>query len=163
MGGPHWAARQALTALEEGIEVIRAMWRPEQTVGPRALKLTGRLADRWAAPIPSYLAYEDRPVAQAAIDAGARSADRDPAEVLRIAQLVGTITTARTPQLTTQSGLSGEAPIQADAGQWAELIASLVENVGFGAFIFWPEQNDHTQLQRWARDVVSAARDHAAR
>lgn len=118
MGGPSRGAGEAVTAAEESIRVIRAMWRAGQTVrkggqhypvqgvhagpapahdigiwlgsvGPRSLNLTGRLADGCAAPIPAYLPYEDRPAALAAIDAGAREAGRDPGEVLRIAQLVG--------------------------------------------------------------------------
>lgn len=190
MGGPRRKPGEALGALEDAVQVIRSMWQAGQTaraggphyevkgvhagpapaheigiwlgsVGPRSLNLTGRLADGWAAPIPSYLPYEKRPDALAAIDTGAREAGRDPSRVVRIAQLVGTVTDAPTRQATTQGGLSGSDPIQAAAGQWAELIQSLAEELGFGVFIFWPEEITATQLQRWARDVVPAARDRA--
>lgn len=187
MDGPRRTPGEALAALEEGIGIIRAMWRAGETVraggnhhrvhgvhagpapahdigiwigsvGPRSLALTGRLADGWAAPIPSYLPYEDRPEALAAIDAGVREAGRDPSDVTRIAQLVGTVTDAATRQATTQAGLSGREPIRASAGQWAELTHSLAEDLGFDTFIFWPEETSSSQLQRWARDVVPAAR-----
>jgi hypothetical protein len=51
------------------------------------VRLTGRLADGWAAPIPSYLPYEAWADAQRAIDQGARAADRDPRRITRIPQL----------------------------------------------------------------------------
>lgn len=191
MGGPRHTPGQALTALEEGIGVIRSMWRAGETVretgrqyevrgvhagpapehdigiwlgsvGARSLNLTGRRAEGWAAPIPAYLPYEDRPAALAAIDAGAKEAGRDPSEVLRIAQLPGTVTEAPTRQPTTHADLRGNAPIQASAQQWAELIHDLAEGLGFGAFVFWPEETTPTQLGRWAREVVPAARDRTA-
>lgn len=187
MGAPRRAPGEAVAALEEGINVIRAMWRAGDTVresgrhyevrgvhagpapahdigiwtgsvGPRSLNVTGRRADGWAAPIPPYLPYENRPDALAAIDAGAKEAGRDPSEIVRIAQLVGTVTEAPTAQPTTHGGLRGRDPIRASARQWAELIDSLADGLGFGAFIFWPEETTSTQLQRWARDVVPAAR-----
>jgi nicotinamidase-related amidase len=78
---------QAVDALEEAVAVIRALWSGERAVhfngnyyqldgatggpppphpigiwlgaqGARLLATTGRLADGWAAPIPSYLPYE---------------------------------------------------------------------------------------------------------
>lgn len=191
MDGPRRSPGEALAALEEGIDVIRSMWRAGETVrtggdhhrvqgihagpapahdvgiwlgsvGPRSLNLTGRRADGWAAPIPAYLSYESRPDALAAIDAGAREAGRDPSDVLRIAQLVGTVTEAPTRQPTTHAGLQGSAPIQASPAQWAELMHSLAEGLGFGAFIFWPEETTTTQLQRWARDAVPATQERAA-
>lgn len=39
---------------------------------------------------------------------------------------------------------------------------SLAEDQGFGAFVFWPEESSGTQLQRWAPEVIPAARDRTA-
>lgn len=186
MGGPSRGGGEALSALEEGIDILRAMWRSGETVrvdgqhyrvhglragpapahdigiwigsmGRRALELTGRRADGWAAPIPSYLGYDRWPEALAAIDTGASHAGRDPVDVLRIAQLVGTVTDAPTDQPTTSAELRGSDPIRADAAQWGQLMRNLSDELGFGAFVFWPEETTRTQLRRFAGDAAGVA------
>jgi alkanesulfonate monooxygenase SsuD/methylene tetrahydromethanopterin reductase-like flavin-dependent oxidoreductase (luciferase family) len=143
-----------VAALEEAVPLIRALWSPPREVdldgryyrlhqavaglvpahpigiwigalGPSAFRLTGRLADGWAAPIPSYLPYEDWPDAQQTIDEAARAAGRDPAEITRIAQLVGTITDAPGPQWRA----AGADPIRASAPQWAAILARLAREM----------------------------------
>ncbi|MFG2086091.1 MULTISPECIES: LLM class flavin-dependent oxidoreductase [unclassified Spirillospora] len=182
MGGPHRTAGQALRALEEAIEIIRAMWRPGETVkitgehytvkglhagpapahpigiwigsvGPKALALTGRLGDGWAAPIPHYLPYEKWRESQDVITRAAEDAGRDPSAITRIAQLVGDVTdspgTVR---------LKGEEPIRTDAAGWARVLAGLATDTGFDTFVYWPETADETQLLRWTREVIPATR-----
>lgn len=184
MGGPTRTPAEALRALEEGIEIIRALWRPGETVrvsgahytvkgvhagpapahpigiwlgsvGPRALRMTGRLADGWAAPIPHYLHYEKWRESQDTIDAGAIEAGRDPSEITRIAQLVGDITETPPGDLT----LRGEQPIRTTAADWARVLARLANETGFDTFVYWPEHPGLEQLRRWTREVVPAARD----
>jgi alkanesulfonate monooxygenase SsuD/methylene tetrahydromethanopterin reductase-like flavin-dependent oxidoreductase (luciferase family) len=185
MGGPDRTDRQALDALEEGIGIMRAMWRspgervrrsgdyysvdgvrgglaPSRPIeiwvgslGPRAHALTGRLADGWAAPIPHYLPYEKWSAAQDRIDAAARDAGRDPADVLRMAQLVGLVTDGPAEQLR----LEGETPIRTTAAEWARILADLATELRFDTFVFWPEAADQTQLARWMGDVVPATRE----
>ncbi|MEV4255808.1 LLM class flavin-dependent oxidoreductase [Spirillospora sp. NPDC049652] len=184
MGGPVRTTRQALAALAEAIEIIRAMWRPGETVrvegeyytvkgvhagpapahpvgvwlgsvGPRALALTGRVADGWAAPIPHYLNYEKWPEAQRIITDAAIEAGRDPATITRISQLVGHITD--TP--TGPPALTGETPIHADAATWARVLAGLATDGGFDSFVYWPEQADERQLRLWTDEVVPATRE----
>lgn len=183
MGGPSRTSAEALDALAEAIEIIRALWQPEGrvkvagahytvqgvragpapahpigiwigSIGPKALALTGRLADGWAAPIPHYLNYEKWPEALGIIDTAAREADRDPATITRIAQIVGDITTDPADEVR----LEGEEPVRADAQQWAGVIAHLAD-MGFDSFVYWPETTDSTQLLRWAREVVPATRE----
>lgn len=119
MGGPRRSGKESVDALEEAVEVLRRFWAGEGAVtvegehyrvagaqpgpapahpigiwlgayGPRMLRLTGRVADGW---LPSlggdYMAPEDAPRMQAAVDEGAREAGRDPAEVLRAANVTG--------------------------------------------------------------------------
>jgi alkanesulfonate monooxygenase SsuD/methylene tetrahydromethanopterin reductase-like flavin-dependent oxidoreductase (luciferase family) len=185
MGGPSLSAAQARDALEEGIAIMRAMWEasgesvrltgdhykvsgfrsgppPSRrigiwigSVGPKAHVQTGRLADGWAAPIPHYLHYEKWSAAQDLIDSAASDAGRDPASITRIAQLVGDIADGPVPGFK----LEGEAPIRASAGQWASVIAELAHDTRFDTFVYWPERADETQLLRWARDVIPAARE----
>lgn len=183
MGGPSRTTAEALAAQEEAIEIIRGLWKEGASVrvsgkhysaagvhggpapahpigiwlgsvGPKALALTGRIGDGWAAPIPSYLPYEKWRGAQDVIDRAAIEAGRDPKQITRLAQLVGHITdTPASGPLLTES-----APIRATAAQWAELIAQLATATGFDTFIYWPEETTSDQLLRWSRDVAPAAR-----
>jgi alkanesulfonate monooxygenase SsuD/methylene tetrahydromethanopterin reductase-like flavin-dependent oxidoreductase (luciferase family) len=51
---------------------------------PRALALTGRVADGWAAPLMNYMPPAAAAEAQTVIDRAARDAGRDPGEIRRI-------------------------------------------------------------------------------
>jgi alkanesulfonate monooxygenase SsuD/methylene tetrahydromethanopterin reductase-like flavin-dependent oxidoreductase (luciferase family) len=182
LGVPRLSAREALAALEEAIAVLRALWTPGTadvpgeyhsvtgvhtgphpahpiqiwvgSQGPRSFELTGRLADGWAAPIPSYLPYEKWAAANGTISEAATEAGRDPADVLRMAQLVGTITD--TPG--DAEAREGSAPVRGTADQWASLIARLATEQPFRCFVFWPEQGTVDQVERFAKEVVPAAR-----
>ena len=173
------SARQSVDALEEAVAVIRAMWRDERGVdvagaryslrgantgpspaheigiwlgaqGPRTLALTGRLADGWAAPIPSYLPYEDWAQAQERIDVAAHEAGRSPAEIRRIAQVVGTVTEERGARWEP----SGAAAIRGTAEQWGEVVRFLTTELRFDTVVLWPEQASVDQIQRFGRDVA---------
>ncbi|WP_284466946.1 LLM class flavin-dependent oxidoreductase [Actinomadura madurae] len=181
MGGPRRTAGEALRALGEAIEIIRAMWRPGETVrvagehyavsgvhagpapahpvgiwigavGPKALAFTGRVGDGWAAPIPHYLPYEKWRASQDVITRAAEVAGRDPSAVTRVAQLVGDITEA--PGTVR---LQGEEPIRTDAAGWARVLADLASETGFDSFVYWPEDSGESQIRRWGREVVPAA------
>ncbi|QLY28927.1 LLM class flavin-dependent oxidoreductase [Nocardia huaxiensis] len=182
MGGPVRSNPEALQALEEATAIIRAMWHPGTkakvvgahytvkgvqsgpapahpvgiwfgSVGPRANALTGRIADGWAAPIPHYLPYEKWQATQDIISAAALDAGRNPTDIMRMAQLVGTITEAPG-----QVTLQGENPIRTDAAGWAAVLADLATETGFDTFVYWPESSDETQLRRWINDVIPATR-----
>ncbi|WP_037677763.1 LLM class flavin-dependent oxidoreductase [Streptomyces griseus] len=182
-GVPRLTTAQALDAMEEAMNVMRALWQQDTIVrlkgdyhsvdgvqagpapahriniwigaqGPRSLRLTGRIGDGWAAPIPSYLPYEKWAEANAIIDAAAGAAGRDPADVLRMSQLVGTVTDRRGDA----EARVGSAPVRGTPDQWAELIARLATEQPYRAFIFWPEAQSVEQVQRFAREVVPAAR-----
>jgi alkanesulfonate monooxygenase SsuD/methylene tetrahydromethanopterin reductase-like flavin-dependent oxidoreductase (luciferase family) len=182
LGVDRLSGRESVDALEEAVGVIRAMWRDERGVelpgvryslhgastgpGPahevgiwlgaqssRMLTLTGRLADGWAAPIPSYLPYEDWAEAQERIDAAARQAGRSPAHVRRIAQVVGTVTAE--PGAPWQP--IGAEPIRGSAEQWTEVIRFLTSELRFDTVVFWPEHASVGQIERFGRDVAAKA------
>jgi alkanesulfonate monooxygenase SsuD/methylene tetrahydromethanopterin reductase-like flavin-dependent oxidoreductase (luciferase family) len=117
MGGPDRSAGEAVSALEEAIEVIRLVWSggrgvrydgrffqlaglnagplPAHLIGiwlgaykPRMLALTGRAADGWV-PSLGYLKPEDMGEAHARIDDAARSVGRDPAAIRRVLNVGG--------------------------------------------------------------------------
>jgi alkanesulfonate monooxygenase SsuD/methylene tetrahydromethanopterin reductase-like flavin-dependent oxidoreductase (luciferase family) len=128
MGSPALTPRQGLEALEEAIAIVRAMWSGERRglrfqgryyhlegvhpgplpahaiqvwVGasrPRALALTGRLADGWVSPLMSYKPPGEAARANRANDRAAREAGREPGEIRRIYNLQDAFTgTARGP------------------------------------------------------------------
>jgi alkanesulfonate monooxygenase SsuD/methylene tetrahydromethanopterin reductase-like flavin-dependent oxidoreductase (luciferase family) len=113
MGGPRRTPGESVQALEEAMRIMRAFLDMEPSVrlegehyraagakpgpppahriglwvgayGPRMLRLTGRLGDGWLPSIGgSYLAEEDVPERQRAIDESARRAGRDPGDIVR--------------------------------------------------------------------------------
>ena len=114
MGAPHRTPGESLEALEEAVAILRASWSgapglrfegrhyrldgarpgpgPAHEIGiwlgaakPRALALTGRVADGWAAPLMNYMPPAAAAEAQDHIDRAAREARprsrRDPAHL----------------------------------------------------------------------------------
>jgi hypothetical protein len=117
------------------------------------LRLTGRLADGWAAPIVSYLPYQRWAEAQSIVDRAAVAAGRDPRQVRRIANLVGSITAGGgTPPL------EGSDPIRTDVVGWRALLRRLALEVGFDTFILWPEDATADQLEAFGGEVAPALR-----
>jgi alkanesulfonate monooxygenase SsuD/methylene tetrahydromethanopterin reductase-like flavin-dependent oxidoreductase (luciferase family) len=175
MGGPVRSGREALQALEEAIGIIRAFWSGERTITltgehysvrglhagpppahlieiwlgvgkPRALALTGRLADGW---VPSlFWAKPERvPEMMRRIDEGAAAAGRAPSEVRRIFNVGGKIADGAT------SGLLNGPP-----EHWIETLRNFALELGFDTFVFWPEEEPLVQLQRFAEEVVPGVR-----
>jgi alkanesulfonate monooxygenase SsuD/methylene tetrahydromethanopterin reductase-like flavin-dependent oxidoreductase (luciferase family) len=189
MGVPRRTPAEALHALEEAITIIRGLWRPDHTVrfdgehyrvsgthgadpgsppiqvwigaqGPRSLELTGRVADGWAAPIPSYLPYERWKPANDLLDQTAEEHGRDPDSILRMAQLPGVIGTG----LGATAGLrTGADPLQADADVWVAELTRLGTEQPFDAFVFWPQEETPDQIRRFAEDVAPRVRANLAR
>jgi alkanesulfonate monooxygenase SsuD/methylene tetrahydromethanopterin reductase-like flavin-dependent oxidoreductase (luciferase family) len=175
-GGPRRAPRDALAALEEAITVTRLVWSGQRNLrftgehyrlagahsgplpahpmgiwlgvyGPRALRLTGRLADGW---VPS-LRGEITPLAtgSARLDEAAADAGRDPAEIRRVLNVNGEITDGP------RSGLL-RGPVE----QWVDELTDLAVGYGFDTFVFWADVPG--QLPRFAEEVVPAARAQVA-
>ncbi len=120
MGGDAREPKDAVSALEEAIAVIKLMWSGQRAArfdgrfyslrgvhpgpvpahpigiwvgayGPRMLGITGRLADGWL-PTASYLPPERLPEANRRIDEAAASAGRDPSSIRRLYNVGGRIT-----------------------------------------------------------------------
>jgi alkanesulfonate monooxygenase SsuD/methylene tetrahydromethanopterin reductase-like flavin-dependent oxidoreductase (luciferase family) len=180
MGGPVRSPKEALQALEEAIQVIRAFWSGERTISvegehysvrglhpgppaahaigiwlgvgkPRALALTGRLADGWV-PSLSWATPELIPDLQRRIDEGAASAGRDPAAVRRVYNVGGTIVDGPTQSL-----------LHGPPAHWVETLTGFARELGFDTFVFWPDDEPLAQLERFAREVVPGVRSALAR
>jgi alkanesulfonate monooxygenase SsuD/methylene tetrahydromethanopterin reductase-like flavin-dependent oxidoreductase (luciferase family) len=168
MGGPVRTPGEAVSALEEAIQIMRLVWSEEQGVSfegehyslsglhpgppplhpieiwlgaykPRMLALTGRLADGWL-PSLGNLPVEDIPAAQARIDEAAREAGRDPKEIRRLLNVSGSAT-----------------------DELAQTLTGLATEHGFDTFIFWPDEAGAEEIRRFATDVIPAVRTAVAR
>ena len=187
LGGPRRTPREAVDAVSEAIDVLRAMWLPGQTVSlpgryyslaahtgpapahrigiwlgavrPRMLDLAGRQADGWIAPLAT--GFEAKPAAQDRIDIAAREAGRDPASIRRVIQLVGMVT--GTPGTTSRprSG-PGSQPIRTTPDIWATIIAEFAAGQRFDTVNLVLEQETSEQLRLFATEVIPRARAAAA-
>ncbi|MFB9681881.1 LLM class flavin-dependent oxidoreductase [Streptosporangium vulgare] len=174
VGGPRLTAAEGVDALEEGIQVIRAMWAegggtvrvdgrhhrvwgahagpaPAHDVGiwlgaykRRMLDMTGRLADGWL-PSHAYAALDALPAMNAIIDEAALGAGRSPADVRRLYNIAGTFTG------------SGRGFLQGPAGVWAEQLAELTLEQGMSAYIL--ASDDPDDIRRFAAEVVPGVRE----
>jgi alkanesulfonate monooxygenase SsuD/methylene tetrahydromethanopterin reductase-like flavin-dependent oxidoreductase (luciferase family) len=175
MGGPVRSGREALQSLEEAIAVIRAFWSGERTIAvegehysvkglhpgpapvhpiaiwlgvgkPRALELTGRLADGWI-PSSGWATADNVPAMQRHIDDGAAAAGREASEIRRLYNVSGRIADGAA------RGLLDGPP-----EHWADMLAGFAGDLGFDTFVFWPEEEPLEQLERFAQEVVPALR-----
>jgi alkanesulfonate monooxygenase SsuD/methylene tetrahydromethanopterin reductase-like flavin-dependent oxidoreductase (luciferase family) len=119
--------------------------------GPRMLAVTGRSSDGWVLPLSTYVGPSAVPSRQKLIDDAARSAGRDPAEVRRIYNVVGTIGSAR-----------GGPGLTGDVDTWVSTLADWAVDLGVDTFIFWPMTAPLAQLDMFAREVVPAVRQQVA-
>jgi alkanesulfonate monooxygenase SsuD/methylene tetrahydromethanopterin reductase-like flavin-dependent oxidoreductase (luciferase family) len=175
-GGPRRSPGESLAALDEAITVIRAIWSgrrnlrvdgahyrlagahsgpvPSHAVGiwlgvygPRALRLTARRADGW---VPSYRGDLGRLLDMVTrLDDEARAAGRDPAEIRRIVNIAGEITTG-----------ASTAPFHGPPARWADELTDLAVARGFDTFVLWADGPG--QLQRFAEEIAPAVREQVA-
>ena len=175
-GGPRRGPRDALAALEEAIAVTRLVWSGQRNLrftgqhyrlagahsgpvpvhpigiwlgvyGPRALRLTGRLADGW---VPSLRGdVTQLTEGSARLDEAAAEAGRDPADIRRVLNVSGQITDGD------RGGL-----LQGPVDQWVDDLTDLAVGHGFDTFMFWAERPG--QLARFAEEVVPAVRSQVA-
>jgi alkanesulfonate monooxygenase SsuD/methylene tetrahydromethanopterin reductase-like flavin-dependent oxidoreductase (luciferase family) len=173
-GGPRRSGRDAVDALDEAIDVIRAMWSGQRSVRisgshyslngahpgppagndlgiwlgayrPRMLALTGKKADGW---IPSlgFLGLDRLPDAVARIDDAAATAGRNPATLRKVYNLGGMI------------GAESPERFQGSVGQWVDQLVEIVHDHGMNGFTYWPNDDRERQLGVFAAEVVPATR-----
>lgn len=172
MGAPARTGAEALAALEETIDILRRFWAvPERGLhhdgehhrlggvkagpppahdigiwigggGPRMLELTARLADGWIPPAIRYLGRDRLLAKQRELDRAAADAGRDPTAIRRVLNVSGRIT---------------DGPVEDEAtgpvDHWVEYLAGFAAE-GFDTFVFWPDEDDDTQLRAFA-DVAT--------
>lgn len=135
--------------------------RPEVWLGaqkPRMLRLVGRKADGWISPLNIYVPPAHVADKQKTIDEAARSAGRNPAEIRRIYNVIGTIATSDTPaRHDVRQGLVG------DISDWVAFMTDAVMTLGFDTFIFWPSGDVLKQTELFATDVAPGVRAQIVR
>jgi alkanesulfonate monooxygenase SsuD/methylene tetrahydromethanopterin reductase-like flavin-dependent oxidoreductase (luciferase family) len=186
MGAPVLTAGESLEALEEAVAILRASWSgapaldfdgrhyrldgarpgpvPAHEIGiwlgamkPRALALTGRVADGWAAPLMNYLPPAAAANAQTVIDRAAREAGRDAAEIRRIYNVPGAFT-ASAPATAQDS----DDAIVGPPDHWAEVLTHLALDLGFGTFVLMGPP-DPQMLRTFIEDVAPRVRESVAK
>ncbi|MEV1107547.1 LLM class flavin-dependent oxidoreductase [Micromonospora sp. NPDC049751] len=184
LGGPQLSPAEAFQAVVEAVEVMRAVWGTAATVtaggrfhrlqnavpgprpihpiklliggaGNRMLDLTGRRADGWIAPIGTP--FESKPAAQDRISAAAVASGRDPRDVQRIIQVVGSIVDHSSTTAAPRSG-PGNQPVRATADGWIAIIVEFVRERGYDGVNLILETHTDEQVRRFETDVLPAAR-----
>lgn len=175
-GGRRRTPGEALTALEEAIQVIRRIWSGDRNLrvqgehyhlagaksgpqpahpigiwlgvyGPRALALAGRLADGWVPSFGGDLAATAGMVRR--LDDAASEAGRDPGDLRRVLNVGGVITDG-----------SSEGPLRGPVDQWVDELTDLALTHRFDTFVFSGEGDG--QLERFAEHVAPGVRDRIA-
>jgi alkanesulfonate monooxygenase SsuD/methylene tetrahydromethanopterin reductase-like flavin-dependent oxidoreductase (luciferase family) len=185
MGAPALTPGESLEALEEAVAILRASWSgapslrfegrhyrlegmkpgpaPAHQIGiwlgaakPRALALTGRVADGWAAPLMNYQPPAVAAESQAVIDRAAHEAGRDPNEIRRIYNMSGAFTAAA-PAPATDSDETIVGPPQ----HWAEVLTHFALDLGFSTFLLIAPP-DPDMLRTFIEDVAPQVRERVA-
>jgi hypothetical protein len=178
MGGPRLTPGDAVTALEEAIAVIRAIWTSEDAITlpgrfhslsstapgpapahpvgiwlgsyrPRMLSLTARRADGWL-PSQAYASPDETAGLNARISALALDAGRQPADIRRIYNVNG--------RFASRAGgfLDGPPPL------WADQLTDLSMEQGFSAFLLAPSGDIVSSIERFAEEVAPDVRERVA-
>jgi alkanesulfonate monooxygenase SsuD/methylene tetrahydromethanopterin reductase-like flavin-dependent oxidoreductase (luciferase family) len=182
MGGPALTPGESIEALEEAVAIMRASFGGERAVSfdgrhyrlagmhpgpppahpisiwlgaakPRALALTGRVADGWVAPLMNYMPPAESRGAQELIDRAAREAGRDPRAIRRIELVPGAFDAAApAPARDTDQAIVGPPE------HWAEVLTHLSLELGFGSFLLVGPPDPDT-LRTFIEDVAPDVRE----
>ena len=185
MGAPALTPGESIDALEEAVAILRAAWGDERSVHiegvhyrvngakigpkpahsieiwlgaakPRALALTGRVADGWAAPLMNYLPPAAAAEAHAVIDAAAIEAGRDPAQIRRLYNVPGEFTaTPPAPARDTDESIVGPPE------HWVDVLTHLALDLGFDTLALIAPPDLET-LRTFIGEVAPQVRERVA-
>jgi alkanesulfonate monooxygenase SsuD/methylene tetrahydromethanopterin reductase-like flavin-dependent oxidoreductase (luciferase family) len=184
-GVPARSPGEAYQSMEDALHIMRGMWRnagrtfshegqiysvkgvqpgpaPAHDIpvwvgalGPRMLRLTGRMADGiWLS--STYVPVSRLAEMMASIDEGAAEAGRSPDAVRRGYNLMGIIDDGT--QGSRPSNL-GEGTIYGTPQEWADTLVMLYQRYRQDTFNFWPVGGDpERQIRLFAEEVAPAVR-----
>ena len=123
---------------------------------PRALALTGRVADGWVTPLMNYKPPRAAADGNRSVDRAARAAGRDPREIRRIFNITGAIvSTAPGPASDDNEAIVGPP------AHWAEVLTHFALDLGFATFVLVAPPDPRT-LSAFIEDVAPRVRDRVA-
>ena len=178
MGGPRRAPKEAVDALTEAIDVVRAMWSRQRSVrvngehyslagvhpgpppgpglglwlgayGKRTLSLTGARADGWL-PSHAFLGLGQLGDAVKRLDDAAADAGRDPAGIRKVYNIAGRITAGDT------------GPFDGPLTRWRDEVLQVVVEHGMNGIVFWPAEDYERQVDVFAEELVPLVRQELA-
>jgi alkanesulfonate monooxygenase SsuD/methylene tetrahydromethanopterin reductase-like flavin-dependent oxidoreductase (luciferase family) len=179
MGGTRRSPGQSVDAIEEAIEIIRAIWNPAERrgvyvdgehysvvgakrgpepahdisiwLGAHKPRMLGLIGRKADGWLPSYSYMEEGDLERSnlIIDEAAEASGRDPREIRRLLNVSGSFSSG--------DGGSLEGPVE----QWVEELLPLVREHGFATFILMTD--DPGTIEVWGREVAPALRDAVAR
>ncbi|MBD8079886.1 LLM class flavin-dependent oxidoreductase [Cellulosimicrobium arenosum] len=167
MGVARRTPGESVDALADAIDVVRATWAEGPptsrripvwlgALGPRMLRLTGTTADGWL-PSLGRIGTDGLRAGNAAIDAAAAAAGRDPREITRLLNVSGTFDDATR----TGSAPGGRSDLAGSPAAWVERLLPLVLEDGVSTLIL--ATDDEPTMRRFAAEVVPALREQVAR
>jgi alkanesulfonate monooxygenase SsuD/methylene tetrahydromethanopterin reductase-like flavin-dependent oxidoreductase (luciferase family) len=177
-GGPGRGPGESIAALEEAMQVIRALWaadgdvrfdgthyqlagtvsgpRPAHRMSiwtgayqPRMLRLVGRAADGWV-PSSPYLPPERLGEANRIIDDAAAEAGRSPRDVVRLYNIAGTFAPA------------GTGFLNGPPGTWVQQLAELTLSQGVSVYLLYLAGSADL-IRQFAAEVAPAVRELVAK
>jgi hypothetical protein len=107
------------------------------------LELIGRHANGWVSPLNIYTPPAEVPQCHTIIDTAAVAAGRNPSDIRRLYNVVGSIGPRREGQ-----GLNGPWEL------WIETLTEWATGLGLDTFVFWPEDATEQQVRLFAEKVV---------
>lgn len=178
MGAGDLSAGDAVTALDEAVDIVRAIWdsdapvtrdgrfhslrgaapgpRPAHPIEiwigsyrPRMLELTARRADGWV-PSQAYAGFDEIGALTTHLDQLLVDAGRAPSDVRRIYNVNGRFT------------MTGGGFLDGTPEQWAEQLTELVLGQGFSTFVLGPTGDIVTVLNTFAQEVAPDVRERVA-
>jgi hypothetical protein len=124
-------------------------------LGPRALRLTGELADGWV-PSMSYVPPSQAARSNAIIDEAARAAGRDPSAIRRIYNIGGDVA----PEI--EAGASDDdQQIVGPREHWVDVLTHLAVDHGFSTFVLWGVPTA-PRLRMFIEEIAPAVKERVA-
>ena len=187
-GGPRRKPGEAYQAFKDALHIMRGMWdnagktftyegdiyqvngvRPGPVPahripiwvgagGPRMLRLLGRMADGLFISY-NYDTPENLTEFNRRIDVGVEEAGRQPTDIRRGYNLMGTITLGKGDSPSPAKGDS----LHGDTDYWVDRIQEWYNDYGQDTFIFWPTgDNTLEQVETYAKTIVPAVKEALA-
>ena len=131
-------------------------------LGPKMLRLTGRLGDGWT-PSYGYAPPEQIPKMQQTIDQSLAIAGRESKEVRRNYNLAGIVLESSARKMSQQGRImNGEQNglLVGSVDFWVDAIIRFYIDLQMDSFTFWPANESSEQVELFAKKVVPKVKEY---